>query len=158
MTHIKGLFEPLNVRADGTVVFAAPAGHAKIPLQALNDLGWYWRKFQFPIRHVRSCHREPAVYKAQSVEEWWTNFDDGVNRFIGNSSMTVKQYFSGFWNIFRDELVPRDMAWIRSVHPGTRTLEDWMRENNYTGGGGTALKIREDNEDWGINPEVTRKL
>jgi hypothetical protein len=46
---IKGLFEPLNVRADGTVVFAAPAGHAKIPLLALSDLGW-WARYTFDHR------------------------------------------------------------------------------------------------------------
>ena len=77
---------------------------------------------------------------------------------MGSSSMTVKQNFSGFWRVFGDELVPRDMDWIRSVHPGTQTLEDWMRENNYTGTEGMILKSREDHGDWGINKEVTRKL
>ncbi|KAF7344188.1 NmrA domain-containing protein [Mycena venus] len=173
-----GLFEPLNVRADGTVVFAAPAGRARVPLVALKDLGW-WARYTFDHRaetsgqdlaigsHVVSWDEivktftkvtgKPAVYKAQSIEEWWANFGDGVNRSIGTGSMTVKQNFSGFWNTFADELVPRNMDWIRSVHPGTQTLEDWMRQNNYTGTGGTVLKSREDHGDWGLS-EVAREL
>ncbi|KAF7333752.1 NmrA domain-containing protein [Mycena venus] len=174
-----GLFEPLNVRADGTVVFAAPAGHAKFPLVTLKDIGW-WARYTFDHRtetsgrdlsiasHVVSWDEiaktftkvtgKPAVYKAQSVEEWWNNFGEGVNRPYGSGSMTVKENFSGFWKVFGDELVPRDMEWIRSVHPGTQTLEDWMRDNNYTGSEGTILKGREDHGDWGLNEEVTKKL
>ncbi|KAJ7095050.1 nmrA-family protein [Mycena epipterygia] len=174
-----GLFEPLNVRADGTVVFAAPAGHAKFPLVTLKDIGW-WARYTFDHR-TETCGRDlaiashvvswdeivetftkvtgkPAVYKTQSIEEWWNNFGNGVNRFFGSGPMTVKQNFSGFWKVFGDELVPRDMDWIRSVHSGTQTLEDWMRENNYTGSEGTILKSREDHGDWGLNEEVTRKL
>jgi hypothetical protein len=187
----------LNVRTDGTVVFAAPVGHARVPLLALKDLGW-WARYTFDHRaetsgqdlaiasHVVSWDEiakvlafilivhptrpftvkqtftkvtgKPSVYKAQSIEEWWTNFGDGVNRFIGTSSMTVKQNFSGFWNTLADELVPRDMDWIHSVHPGTQTLENWMRENNYTGTKGTIVKSREDHGDWGLNEEVTREL
>ncbi|KAJ7254242.1 NAD-P-binding protein [Mycena rebaudengoi] len=174
-----GLFEPLNIRADGTVVFAAPAGHAKFPLVTLKDIGW-WARYTFDHRpetsgrdlaivsHLVSWDEiaktftkvtgKPAVYKAQSVEEWWNNFGDGVNSFIGSGSVTVKQNFSGFWKTFGDELAPRDMDWIRSVHPGTQTLEDWMRDNNYTGSEGTILKSVEDHGNWGLNEEVTRKL
>ncbi|KAJ7364011.1 NAD-P-binding protein [Mycena albidolilacea] len=174
-----GLFEPLNVRADGTVVFALPTGRAKIPLVTLKDIGW-WARYAFDHRtetsgqdlriasHIVSVDEivktftkvtgKPAVYKPQSIEEWWNNFDSGVNRSIGSSSMTVKQNFSGFWKTFGDELVKRDLDWVRSVHPGAQTLEDWMRENKYTGAEGTILKSREDHGDWGLNEEVVRKL
>ncbi|KAJ7903557.1 NAD-P-binding protein [Mycena olivaceomarginata] len=174
-----GIFEPLNVRADGTAVFALPAGRAKIPLVTLKDLGW-WARYTFDHRtetagqdlrigsHVVGVDEivetftkvtgKPAVYKPQSVEEWWNNFGSGVNRFLGSSSMTVKQNFSGFWKTFGDELVKRDLDWVRSVHPGTQTLEDWMRENKYTGAEGTVLKSREDHGNWGLNEEVTTKL
>ncbi|KAJ6513284.1 NAD(P)-binding protein [Mycena sanguinolenta] len=174
-----GLLEPLNVRADGTVVFAAPTGDGRFPLVTLKDIGW-WTRYTFDHRaetsgqdlaiasHVvgfaeivktfTKVTGKPAVHKAQTLEEWWNNFGPEVNNFIGSGSMTIKQNFSGFWNTFGEELVPRDMDWIRSVHPGTQTLEDWMRENNYTGGGTTTLKSREDYGSWGLKQEVVRKL
>jgi hypothetical protein len=46
---VQGLFEPLNVRADGTVVFALPTGRAKIPLVTLKDIGW-WARYAFDHR------------------------------------------------------------------------------------------------------------
>jgi hypothetical protein len=81
-----------------------------------------------------------------------------VNRFLGSNSMTVKQNFSGFWKTFGDELVKRDLDWVRSMHPGAQTLEDWMRENKYTGAEATVLKSREDHGNWGLNEKVTSKL
>ncbi|KAK7008082.1 hypothetical protein R3P38DRAFT_2552823 [Favolaschia claudopus] len=43
------VFDPLNVRADGTVVFAAPAAGGQIPMIALKDLGW-WARYTFDHR------------------------------------------------------------------------------------------------------------
>ena len=37
------------------------------------------------------------------------------------------------------------MDWIRKVHPKTRTVESWMRENNYTGDGAVRLLKSMDN-------------
>ena len=31
------------------------------------------------------------------------------------------------------------MNWIRKINPKTRSVETWMRENNYTGDATTAL-------------------
>ncbi|KAF8206467.1 nmrA-family protein [Mycena galopus ATCC 62051] len=174
-----GLFEPLNVRADGTVVFAVPVGDAKIPFVTLKDLGW-WARYTFDHRaetsgrdlaigsHVVSMDEvvktftkvtgKPAVYKRQTLEQWWDNFGTGVHRLLGTGSMTLKQNFSGMFRVFADELVVRDMEWVRSVHPGTQSLEDWMRENDYKGAEGTVLKGREDYGSWGVREEVVRKL
>ena len=42
--RLNGLFSPYNVRKDGTVVFASPAGlTGSFPLIALEDLGWWVR-------------------------------------------------------------------------------------------------------------------
>jgi hypothetical protein len=46
---LQGLFDPLNVRADGTVVFAAPVANGQIPMIALKDLGW-WARYTFDHR------------------------------------------------------------------------------------------------------------
>jgi hypothetical protein len=56
----------------------------------------------------RNCQLN-IIATCTCIEEWWNNFDSGVNRLIGSSSMTVKQNFSGFWKTFGDELVKRDL-------------------------------------------------
>jgi hypothetical protein len=45
----QGTFTPLNVRKDGTVVFAAPVEDGKVPLIALKDIGW-WARWTFDHR------------------------------------------------------------------------------------------------------------
>jgi hypothetical protein len=92
----------------------------------------------------------PAVYKAVTVEEWmnatpYTNVpiaadhrkalsqtEDGTATKI-NTGFTFRENFSGFYSAFRDDVVTRDMEWVRSVHPEGHTLESWMREHRYTG-------------------------
>ena len=40
---------------------------------------------------------------------------------------------SSFWRQFRDEVITRDMNWVRTVNPNGQTLEGWMRETKYNG-------------------------
>ncbi|KAF7367687.1 NAD P-binding protein [Mycena sanguinolenta] len=181
-----GLFDPLNVREDGTVVFAAPVAGGQIPMIALKDLGW-WARYTFDHRAETSgCELnitservgwnylvetfkkvtgKSAVFKPQSLDEWWTNFDDGVENPVasdktrGDGSRTIRDNFSAFWRVLRDDIVQKDMDWIRNVHPGTYTLERWMRENNYQGRTGTVLKnAQEGRGKWGLNHEVVKQL
>lgn len=108
---------------------------------------------------------KPAVFKPQTLEEWWTNFDDGVedpvasDKTRGDGSRTIRDNFSAFWRVLRDDVVQKDIDWIRSVHPDTYTLERWMRESNYGGRTGTVLKnAQEGRGKWGLNSEVVSQL
>lgn len=108
---------------------------------------------------------KPAVFKSQSLDEWWRNFDDGVENPVasdktrGDGSRTIRDNFSAFWRVLRDDVVQKDMDWIRRVHPETYTLERWMRENNYQGRTGTVLKnAQEGRGKWGLNAEVVKLL
>ncbi|KAJ7909465.1 NAD(P)-binding protein [Mycena leptocephala] len=180
-----GLFDPLNVRADGTVVFAAPVAGGQIPMIALKDLGW-WARYTFDHRTETSGQElsitservgweylvetfkkvtgKPAVFKPQSLDEWWGNFDDRVDGPVasdkkpGDGSRTIRDNFSAFWRVLRDDVVQKDMDWIRQVHPGTYTLERWMRENNYGGRSGSVLKNAQEGRTWGLNDEVVKLL
>ncbi|KAJ7474239.1 NAD-P-binding protein [Mycena latifolia] len=181
-----GLFDPLNVRKDGTVVFAAPVAGGQIPMIALKDLGW-WARYTFDHRAETSAVElnitservgwdylvktftkvtgKPAVFKPQTLDEWWRNFDDGVDGPVasdktkGDGSRTIRENFSAFWRILRDDVVQKDMEWIRRVHPGTYTLERWMRENSYGGRTGAVLKnAQEGRGKWGLNAEVVAQL
>ncbi|KAL1687240.1 hypothetical protein GGG16DRAFT_105198 [Schizophyllum commune] len=165
---------PLSRRVDGTFVFASPIGDGCMPMVALDDLGW-WARYILDKRAATSgvelriasdmvgwddlvatfsrVTGQPAVHVRLSVWEWLACFE-GQERSIANeestgadrgSTTTIAESFSGFWCLWRDRLVKRDMEWVRSVHPGTRNLEMWMRETEYTGQiGSTALKNAED--------------
>ncbi|KAJ7139201.1 NAD(P)-binding protein [Mycena epipterygia] len=152
----QGLFDPLKIRKDGTVVFAAPVAGGQIPMITLKDFGW-WARYKFDPRAETSVLElnitservgwdyltftkvtgKPAVFKPQTLEEWWTNFDDGVEEPVasyntrGDGSLTIRDNFSAFWRVLRDDVVQKDIDWIRGVHPGTYTLQRWMRDNNY---------------------------
>ncbi|KAJ6561662.1 NAD-P-binding protein [Mycena capillaripes] len=181
-----GFFKPLNVRADGTVVFAAPVASGQIPMIALKDLGW-WARYTFDHREEYSGRElnitservgweylvetfkkvtgKPGVFKQQSLDEWWNNFYDGVENPVasdkarGDGSRTIRDNFSAFWRVLRDDVIQKDMDWIKRVHPGTYTLERWMRENNYQGQAGTVLKnAQEGRGKWGLNAEVVKLL
>ncbi|KAJ7744036.1 NAD(P)-binding protein [Mycena maculata] len=165
-----GMFSPLNVRKDGTVVFASPLGDAHVPLIALKDLGW-WARYIFDHRTQTSgrdlsvCSElvhwddlvkaftkvtgKPAVYKRLTMDEFFSVFDAekldapiANTKKRGDGSKTIRQNFEAFLRVLRDDVTSpeKDMKWVRSVHPETYTLERWMRENGYTGRAENVLK------------------
>ncbi|KAJ7637859.1 NAD-P-binding protein [Mycena rosella] len=182
-----GIFGPMNVRKDGTVVWAAPMEDGRVPMIALKDLGW-WARWTFDHRAETSARElsiasehvgweqiaetftkitgRPAVYKRLALDEWWGHFDANLvdhpmanEGRRGDGSMTIRENVSAAWRVFRDDLFDKDMEWIRSVHPGTCTLESWMRENNYDGKAPTVLKNALDGKNpWGLKPEVAALL
>lgn len=177
---------PLNQRADGTVVFAAPIKDGHSPMIALSDLGW-WVRYTLDHREETSGRDleiasdmvgwdylsetftkvtgTPSVHKRLELEDWFKCLT-GVHRPIanekqeGDGSTTIKQSFSGFWCLWRDDIIKRDMDWVRSVHPTGHTLESWMRETGYTGKiGSTELKNAEDGKGRLLpNKDVTVNL
>ncbi|KAJ6509697.1 NAD(P)-binding protein [Mycena vulgaris] len=183
-----GLFRPLNVREDGTVVWAAPLEDARVPLIALKDLGW-WARWTFDHRAEASARElnvtseciawdqlvetftrvtgRRAVYRRLSLDEWFANFDESVDDPIsnekrrGDGSTTIRENMGAFWRVMRDGLIDKDMAWVRSVHPGTYTLERWMRESGYNGEAPKVpvLKNTQDRKNpWGVRKEVASLL
>ncbi|KIY52518.1 nmrA-family protein [Fistulina hepatica ATCC 64428] len=167
------MFGPLNKRADGTIVFASGVGNGHVAMIALDDLGW-WARYTFDHR-AETSGREleiasdmvgwdylvatftkftglPAVYRRQTISEWWNNFlpecVDAPLAIELDDGITCRENFSAFWSLWRDDVVERDMDWIRGVHPGTLNIETWMRENDYTGdikvGQGNILKNADD--------------
>ncbi|KAF8663575.1 hypothetical protein AX16_000919 [Volvariella volvacea WC 439] len=177
---------PLNKREDGTVVFASPLGDGKVTMISLIDLGW-WVRYTFDHRSETSGRDLrvasdvvgwdylvstftrvtgiPAVYKRLTLDEWF-NCLAGANRpvanekEIGDGSTTIRESFSGFWCIWRDGLVKRDMDWVRSVHKNSLTLESWMKQTKYKGNiGSSVLKNGEDGKGRILpNRAVTRLL
>ncbi|GJE91038.1 NmrA/HSCARG family protein [Phanerochaete sordida] len=150
---------PMTRRVDGTFVFAFPAGKGHVPMVALEDIGFFTR-YSFDHRAevsgqdleiasematlegtVAAFTRvtgQPAVAVHLPLEEWfglWKDADYPVarERTRGDGSTTWKQNFTAFWNLYRDDVITRDMDWVRKINPDGMTLEKWMKKNNYTG-------------------------
>ncbi|KAJ7164160.1 NAD-P-binding protein [Mycena filopes] len=185
MDMLKGdRFSPLNVRKDGTVVFGAPIEDGHVPMIALKDIGW-WARWTFDHREAASgqdlniaserVHWDqlvatftkvtgrPAVFKRLTLDEWCANFDAeqpfASEKERGNGTETFRQNNGAFWRVLRDDIMRKDMEWIRRIHPGTYTLERWMRENEYTGRSETVLKnIQDGKRTYALRPEVVTLL
>ncbi|KAI5116169.1 hypothetical protein M0805_004985, partial [Coniferiporia weirii] len=154
---------PLTRRADGTAVFASPAGDGHVAMISLRDVGFFARysfdhrtevsgkdmevtsqmvKWDGPDGLVETFKRvtgQRAVYVHQTVDEWMDNFADADERPVAADisveagGTSWRKNFTAFWHQWRDDIITRDMDWIRSIHPNVHTLESWMRENNYVG-------------------------
>ena len=113
------MFGPMNVRPDGTFVFATPVGKGHVPMIALTDLG-YFARYSFDNRVLVSgkdlevasdvvgwdrlvetftrVTGQKAIVLDQSVEEWMenlTNMDLPVagEREVPDGSTTKKENF-----------------------------------------------------------------
>lgn len=173
------MFGPLTRRADGTYVFAAPIGNGHIPMIALSDIG-YFARYSFDNRALvsgkdlevasdmvgwdylvdtfKKVTGKKAVAVYQSADEWFANFKDTdrpvyheVKEQNPNAPvLTWKENFSGWWSTFRDDILTRDMEWVRRIHPNGHNLESWMRAVNYTGDPRPGYVLLKDIEDKGL--------
>lgn len=89
------------------------------------------------VAAFKSATGLPAVAVSLSIEEWSRCFIGTDRPFASGSALgegsTWKENFAAFWNLWRDDVLKRDMDWIRSIHPNRHTVEGWMRETNYRG-------------------------
>lgn len=61
-----------------------------------------------------------------------------------------------FYRLFRDDIITRDMDWIKKVNPNGDSLETWMRSQKYSGElDGNLLK---GSHGIGINLDAIRNL
>lgn len=179
-SYTKFMFAPLTRRTDGTYVFAAPIGSGHVPMIALTDLG-YFARYTFDHRELTSAkdlevatemvgwdHLVSAFQKVtgkkavavyQTIDEWMANFKNtdipvAYERTPGEG-LSWRKNFTGWWAAFRDDILKRDMNWIRDINPNGHTLESWMKAVNYTGDvpNTDLLKDVEDQKRLGLNRE-----
>jgi len=179
------MFGPLHKRDDGTFVFASPISDGHVSMIALPDLG-FWARYTFDHRAETSAKDlevasemvgwdhlvetftkvtgQPAIFVRQTLDEWFENFTN-VDKPVanekerGDGSTTIKQNFSSFWRQWRDDIISRDMKWIKTVHPQTASLEHWMKSTGYTGQvDRSLLKNAEEGKSFGLNTEKIKSL
>ncbi|KAF8585889.1 NAD(P)-binding protein [Ramaria rubella] len=116
---------------------------------------------------------QKAVFVRQTLPEWFDNFNgidkplardfhEGFKKGFNAEKTTWRENFSGFWSMWRDDVIKRDMEWVKNINPETEDLETWMKRVGYAGSFQHVLKIVEDGQkdgsSFGINLEVTNKL
>ncbi|OSX57597.1 hypothetical protein POSPLADRAFT_1156292 [Postia placenta MAD-698-R-SB12] len=151
------MFGPLKKRENGTIVFATPVGNGHVPMIALSDLGFFAR-YTFDNRATTSGKDLPIATEMvdweylkttfervtgqkveivyQTIDDWMENMDNADQPVahegtVGLDTTTWRLNFRGWWALWRDDIVKRDMEWIRKVNPKGHTLESWMKEQNY---------------------------
>ncbi|KAL0567484.1 hypothetical protein V5O48_014509 [Marasmius crinis-equi] len=155
------LLGPRMERENGAVVFDVPLGDGHVPVISLRDIGW-WARYTFDHRSESSGKELkiatemltgdglaetftrvtgiPAIYERLGVDEYFGQSEiEGLDKPYGGgeSPSSIRDTFSGMYWTWRDDLIERDMEWIRRVYPEGYTLESWIRETGYDGTTGT---------------------
>ena len=174
---------------DGVVTWRVPLGDGAVPHVALEDCGYYVRwLFDHPerangmdlevaIEHVKYANLaaafekvtgHPARYVDTDLDTYWAkgpmssraDTPTGYNADPNDkSTMSVRDNFTGFWNIWKYGIVKRDYALLDDIHPKRiRTAEEWLRREDQLGKelGKGSLWERVQRENWGPDSPILK--
>jgi hypothetical protein len=140
---------------NGVVIWSVPLGEGTVTHVSLDDCGPYVRwLFDHPERAngmdlevgiadikyadlaaaFERVTGHPAKYIDVSLDEYWANgpmakaakLPAGYN--AENGAMTVRENFTGFWNIWKYGVLKRDYKLLDEIHPGRiRSAEEFFR-------------------------------
>jgi len=75
---------------------------------------------------------QKAVFVPLTLDEWWNNFtgtdqaaadfSEGFKRGLHKDKTSFRQNISGIWTLWRDDILTRDMDWVRRINPRRKTL------------------------------------
>ncbi|KAF7155427.1 hypothetical protein CNMCM5623_007498 [Aspergillus felis] len=158
------------------LIFTAPLGEGKCPLIYLEDYGAYarwmldtparsnglelhvgtedisWRDLPSAFTEVTG---QKAVYKDVTLDEY---FESGIfpnpEAKVGSSGSpddgtlsTYREDFSGFWNVWKDNLTKRNYALLDAILPTrVKTAKEWMVKTGYNGRPSLVLKDSRDRD------------
>ena len=151
---------------DGVVTWRVPLGEGAVPHVALEDCGYYVRwLFDHPerangmdlevaIEHVTYANLaaafekvtgHPAQYIDTNLDTYWrkgplsrrADVPAGYNADPNDkSTMSVRDNFTGFWNVWKHGIVERNYAVLDQIHPNRiKTAEEWLRREDQLGRG-----------------------
>jgi NmrA-like family len=149
---------------DGIVTWRVPLGNGAVPHVALEDCGFYVRwLFDHPERangmdlevaidHIsyadlaaafEKVTGHPAQYIDTDLDTYWNaprnkrNADTpaGYNADPNDkSTMSFRDNFTGWWNLWKYGIVKRDYALLDEIHPNRiRSAEQWFRREDQLG-------------------------
>lgn len=148
---------------NGVVTWRVPLGSGAVPHVALEDCGHYARwlfdnperangmNLEVAISHVEyatlaksfeAVTGHPAQYIDTDLETYWSgslkaaaDLPCGYNADLHDkSTMSFRENFTGFWNLWKHGIIERDYALLDEIHPSRiRTVEEWLRREDRLG-------------------------
>jgi NmrA-like family len=148
---------------NGIVTWRVPLGKGAVPHVALDDCGYYVRwlfdnqerangmDLEVAIEDVRYADLaaafervtgHPARYVDTDLESYWdgprkagSEAPAGYNADPNDkSTMSFRDNFTGFWNVWKHNIIKRNYALLDEIHPNRfRTVEDWLRKQDQLG-------------------------
>jgi hypothetical protein len=148
---------------DGVVTWRVPLGNGAVPHVAIEDCGYYARwlfdnpgrangmNLEVAIEHVgyqklaeafEKVTAHPAQYIDTDLDTYWNGplktaaaLPAGYNADPNDkSTMSFRENFTGFWNIWKYGVVQRDYALLDEIHPSRiRSVEQWLRREDQLG-------------------------
>jgi NmrA-like family len=149
---------------DGVVTWRVPLGEGAVPHVSIEDCGYYVRwLFDHPerangmdlevaIEHVKYADLaaafekvtgHPAQYVDTDLDTYWNDpllkmFADAPAGYNADpedkSTMSFRDNFTGFWNMWKHGIIKRDYDLLDEIHPNRiRTAEQWLRREDQLG-------------------------
>ena len=149
---------------DGVVTWRVPLGGGAVAHVDLEDCGYYVRwlfdnserangmNLEVAIEHVEykklaaafaKVTGHPAQYIDTDLDAYWRSgpLKMAAGRPTGynadpndKSTMSFRDNFSGFWNIWKYGVIKRDYAVLDEIHPNRiRSVEQWLRREDELG-------------------------
>jgi len=148
---------------DGVVTWRVPLGDGAVAHVALEDCGYYARwLFDHPerangmnlevaiadvrYRELASAFEKvtghPARYVDTDLDAYWRGplasvaaLPAGYNADPADpSTMTFRDNFTGFWNLWKHGVIRRDYALLDEIHPRRiRSVEQWLQREDQRG-------------------------
>lgn len=148
---------------DGVLTWRVPLGHGAVPHVSLEDCGYYARwlfdhserangmNLEVAIEHVEyhqlaaafeKVTGRPARYIDIDMDAYWegplkasANRPAGYNADLSDkSTMSFRDNFTGFWNVWKHGVIQRDYALLDEIHPQRiRSVEEWLRREDQRG-------------------------
>jgi hypothetical protein len=171
MEGLSEFLQPFPDREDPTtLVFAAPLGEGQCPLIHLEDYGRYarwildtssksngiqlhvaaedisWKDLAATFTTVTG---RKAVFKDLTLDEYFKlPIFPNPEMIVGHSTnkenstlLTFRENFSGFWNMWKDNLTKRDYKLLDEILPNrVKSVKEWMEKTGYTGKPSSVLK------------------
>jgi NmrA-like family len=174
---------------DGVVTWRVPLGAGAVPHVALEDCGYYVRwLFDHPerangmdlevaIEHIAYANLaaafekvtgHPAQYIDTDLDTYWRKgaLSSRADKPAGynadpndKSTMSLRDNFTGFWNVWKYGIVKRDYAILDEIHPNRiRAAEQWLRREDQLGRelGKGSLWERVQPENWGPDSPILK--
>ncbi len=148
---------------DGIVTWRVPLGAGAVVHVALEDCAYYVRwLFDHPdrangmdlevaIEHVEYAELAAAFervtgHPARYIDTSLDDYFGGALKVLADrpagysadpndpSTMSFRDNFTGFWNMWKHNIIQRDYALLDEIHPGRiRTVEQWLRREDELG-------------------------